>query len=165
MKLSFDQPIGVSAAHAQAVFADPAFYASLGALPNISAPEVRRIEHDDHCVRLVLGYRFAGTISGPARRILDPERISWAQETEADLDTRRTQVRMLPDNYRSLLRFNGWYRLDDDGPGRCNQHFEADLRVNVPLLGRLAEHAIASGIRENLAATARLVEEHAGGAT
>jgi hypothetical protein len=164
MKLSLDQPLHVSADQAQAAFADPAFYATLGALPNISVPEVLAHEADEGRVRLVLGYHFAGNLSGPARRVLSPDKISWSQRSEIDLGSRVTQVTMVPDNYKSLFSFTGWYRLDDDGPGRCLQHFEADLRAHIPLLGPLAERAIASGIRENLAATARLVEQFVTGA-
>src|SRR5487761_1081965 len=155
MQLTVDQPIEASAAQAQAAFADPAFYATLGVLPNISVPEVRSYVVEDGHVRLLLGYHFAGNLSGPARRILDPAKISWSQQSDADLAARRTEVSMVPDNYQSLFSFNGWYRLDKDGPQRCVQHFQADLRVHIPLLGPLAERAIASGLRENLAATAR----------
>lgn len=159
MKLSLDQPLHVRADQAQAAFADPNFYATLGALPNISAPQVLTYEVGDGRVRLVLGYHFAGELSGPARRILSPEKISWSQRSEIDLATRVTQVTMVPDNYKSLFSFTGWYRIDEQGPSRCTQHFEADLRAHIPLLGPLAERAIATGVRENLAATAQLVEQ------
>lgn len=162
MRVTLDQRIALAAEQAQAVFIDPAFYRSLGALPNISAPEVRSLEHEGGHVRLVLGYHFSGSISGPARRILDPSKISWYQETDVDVAARCTRLRMVPDHYKSLLSFHGWYRLDEQGPDLCTQHLEAELAVHIPLLGPLAERAIASGIRDNLATTAGLVESHAG---
>ncbi len=161
MRTSFDQPIAASAKDAQAAFVDPGFYAGLGELPGISAPEVRSCSRPSagH-VRMVLGYRFAGTLNGPARRLLDPGKLTWAQVTEVDLASRRTQVEMVPDNYSGLFSFSGWYELRDEGEGHCSQHFDGDLRVHLPLLGPLAERAIANGIRDNLAATARLVEQY-----
>ena len=163
MRLIIDQPLAVSAEQAQAVLADPAFYRSLGALPNISVPEVRAQDVSDRQARLVLGYHFDGRLSGPARRVLDPAKISWAQYSEADLAERRTEVKMVPDHYQGLFSFEAWYRIDPRGSAASTQHFEADLRVHLPLLGPLAERAIASGIRENLAATALLVERYAAG--
>jgi hypothetical protein len=164
MKISFDQPIAASAQDAQAAFLDPAFYAGLGELPDISAPELRSLSRPSPGqARLVLGYRFAGTLDGPARRLLDPGKLTWAQVTEVDLASRHTQVKMVPDNYSGLLSFSGWYELRDEVEGRCSQHFEGDLRVHVPFLGSLAERAIATGIGENLAATARLVERYVAG--
>ena len=62
-----------------------------------------------------------------------------------DLATRRTQLEMAPDNYSGLFSFKGWYELRDEGEASSTQHFEGDLRVHLPLLGPLAERAIAGG--------------------
>jgi hypothetical protein len=161
LKTSFDQPIAASAQAAQAAFLDPGFYAILGELGGISAPEMRSSSSaaPGH-VRVVLGYRFAGTLNGPARRLLDPAKLTWSQVTDVDLASMRTQVEMVPDNYSQLFSFKGWYELREQGPGLSTQHFEGDLRVHLPLLGPLAERAIAKGIRDNLAATARLIERY-----
>jgi Protein of unknown function (DUF2505) len=160
MKIFLDQPMAVSADAAQAAFADPAFYQSLGELAGISAPEVRSFSQTNDRVHMVLGYRFAGQLNGPAKRLLDPEKITWSQVTDIDLTARRTEVRMVPDNYQSLLSFNAWYELRSEGEETCSQHFEGDLRVRLPLLGPLAERAIGGSIRQNLAETAHLVERY-----
>lgn len=160
MKICLDQPIGASAEDAQSTFLDPAFYRSLGELSDISAPEVRSFSTGPDSVRIVLGYRFAGQLSGPAKAILDPEKLTWSQVTEVDLAARRSTVQMVPDNYGGLLSFDGWYELCNLDEDRCSQHFEADLRVHIPLLGPLAERAIAGSIRQNIADTAHLVERY-----
>ena len=158
MEIVLDQPIGASAEDAQSAFLDPDFYRSLGELPGISAPEVRSFSAGPDIARIELGYRFAGELNGPARMILDPEKLTWSQVTEVDLATRRSTVRMVPDNYAGLLSFQGWYELNDVGEQQCSQHFEADLRAHIPFLGPLAERAIAGSIRQNLAGTAHLIE-------
>jgi hypothetical protein len=160
MKTVIDQPIALSAPDAQAVFVDPAFYSELGALASISAPTVVSFSKSKHRARLVLGYRFSGQLSGPAGRLLDTKKLTWAQETDVDLSLRRTQVRMVPDNYKSLFSFEGWYELRDIDEGNCTQHLEADLIVHLPVLGPLAERAIAMSVRQNLAETAHLVERY-----
>jgi hypothetical protein len=163
MKIVLDQPIAVSVEAAQAAFIDPAFYQSLGALSGISAPEVRSFSQNADHATLVVGYRFVGELNGPAKRLLDPGKITWSQVTDVDLATRRSEVRMVPDNYQGLLSFSGWYELRSEGPDQCSQHFEGDLRIRLPLLGPLAERAIGGSIRQNLAETARLVEQYATG--
>jgi hypothetical protein len=160
MKICTDQPIGASAEEARAALLDPGFYASLGELHGISAPEVRLVPAGPGPARIVLGYRFSGTLNGPARALLDPAKLTWSQVTEVDPATGRSLVSMVPDNYAGLLSFSGWYELRDTGHGRCCQHFEADLLVRVPILGALAERAIANDILDNIATTARLVERH-----
>jgi hypothetical protein len=158
--LVIDQPIEASAEEAQSAFLDPVFYQTLGQLEGISAPIVVSSSVAGDRAELRLRYSFSGELSGPVRRILDPAKLTWVQVTEVDLSGRRSDVRMVPDNYANLLKFSGWYELRDAAPGRCVQHFEADLRVGVPLLGGLAERAIASSIRKNLVETARLVAEY-----
>jgi hypothetical protein len=155
-----DQVIELSAERAQAVFADPAFYQTLGSLPSISAPAVLSFSLGHGRAKLILSYHFTGRLSGPARRLLDTSKLTWTQETEIDLSSRRTEVRMVPDHYEGLFSFQGWYALREGGPTRCTQHLEADLTVHLPLLGPLAERAIAVGVRQNLAETARLVERY-----
>jgi hypothetical protein len=158
MKIRVDQPIDATVEEAQAAFLDPAFYRSLGELEGISAPEVRSFSSGPQRASSVLGYRFSGNLNGVAKTILDPSKLTWAQETEVDLATRRSEVRMVPDNYGRLLSFSGWYELRSTDDGRCIQHFEADLRVNMPLVGPLAERAIVGSIYQNIAETAHLVE-------
>jgi len=160
VKICVDQPIAATPEEAQAAFLDPAFYESLGELEGISAPEVRSFSSGPERARIALGYRFSGDLSGPARALLDPAKITWVQETEVDLATGRSEVRMVPDNYGGLLSFNGWYDLRPDGGTGCCQHLEADLRVHIPLLGPLAERTIAESLRENLAGMARLLERY-----
>jgi Protein of unknown function (DUF2505) len=160
MRISLDQPIGASAEAAQAAFVDPAFYQSLGELAGISAPEVRSFSQNQDHAHLVIGYRFAGQLNGPAKRILDPDKITWSQVTDVDLTARRSEVRMVPDNYQNLLSFSAWYELRSEGADRCCQHFEGDLRVRMPILGPLAERALGGSIRQNIAETAHLVERY-----
>ena len=158
MKILLDQPIAVSVEAAQAAFTDPAFYRSLSELSGISAPEVRSFSRTGDQVHLVIGYRFVGQLNGPARRLLDPDKITWSQVTDADLSTGRSEVRMVPDNYQGLLSFSAWYELRSEGEHKSSQHFEGDLRVRLPILGPLAERAIGGSIRQNVAETAHLVE-------
>jgi len=160
MRIRVDQPVAATADEAQAAFLDPAFYQSLGQLEGISAPELRSLETRAGHATTVVGYKFSGQLSGPAAAILDPAKLTWAQISEVDLAERRTEVRMVADNYANLLSFSGWYELLDDGEANCVQHFEADLVVHLPLLGPLAERAIGRSVRENIAQTAHLVERY-----
>lgn len=160
MKISVDQPIEATPEEAQAAFLDPSFYRDLGLLEGISAPELRSLETTGQRARVVVAYKFAGQLGGPAAAILDPSKLTWSQISDVDLASRRTEVRMVPDNYSGLLSFSGWYELQERAGGSCCQHFEADLQVHVPLLGPLAERALASSVEKNVKGTAGLLERH-----
>jgi hypothetical protein len=160
MKISLDQPIAVSAEEAQAAYLDPAFYTTLGELSGISAPEVRSFSQSPDHARIVLGYRFSGQLNGPATKILDTSKLTWSQVTDVDLAARRSEVRMVTDNYQGLLSFEGWYELRTVSEHECSQHFEGDLVVHLPILGPLAERALGGSIRQNMAETAHLIERY-----
>ena len=158
MKICVDQPIAVSPGEAQEAFLDASFYSALGDLEGISAPELRSLEMANGHARAVVGYKFAGHLGGPAAAILDPAKLTWAQMSDVDLSRRRTEVRMVADNYGGLLSFSGWYELWESEKDTCCQHFEADLRVNIPLLGPLAERALATSVVDNIKETAEVLE-------
>jgi Protein of unknown function (DUF2505) len=163
MRISVDQPIATSVEDARSAFLDAAFYKSLGELPGISAPEVRMFSAGPERARIELGYRFAGELNGAAKAILDPGKLTWSQVTEVDLSNGRSEVQMVPDNYGKLFSFTGWYELRPTDDGHCSQHFEGDLVVRVPLLGPLAERALAGSVRDNIASTAHLIERYVAG--
>ena len=95
--------------------------------------------------------------------ILDPEKITWSQVTDVDLSTRRSEVRMVPDNYQSLLIFSAWYELRSEGEAHVLPALRRRPPIRLPLLGPLAERAIGGSIRQNIAETARLVERYVSG--
>ena len=158
VKICLDQPIAVSPGEAQEAFLDASFYNALGDLEGISAPELRSLEMAEGHARAVVGYKFAGHLGGPAAAILDPAKLTWTQVSDVDLARRRTEVRMVADNYGGLLSFSGWYELWEGENDSCCQHFEADLRVYIPLLGPLAERALAMSVVQNIKETAELLE-------
>lgn len=158
VRLVVDQPIGVAAGRAQAALLDPALYERLGRVSPIGHAEVLENVGDGASVTQRVRLRFTGTISPPASRFVDPDKISWVQETVTDLASRRTELRTVPDRYGRLLSMEGWYELREAGPAGTVQHLECQLRVNVPGLGRLAERGIARGMREHLAKEAEVIE-------
>jgi hypothetical protein len=163
MKIVLDQPIATSAQDARAALVNPALY-RLGEVPGGPSPALLSSSAEPGRVTIVLGYRFAGELSSLARTVVDPAKLTWSQVSETDLATGHTDVRTVPDHYKELLSFAGWYELHEVDSTSCSQHLEADLRVRLPLLGPPAERAIASGIRQDLAETARLVERFVAGA-
>lgn len=157
MKICLDQPIEASVDEAQAALLDPRFYASLAGLEGVQAPKLLSVQTCNGRAKAVVRYQFSGELSGPAAAILDPAKLSWAQISETDLLAHRTEVTMAPDNYANLLSFSGWYELRPAGNHRSVQHLEAELKVHVPLLGPLAERALAGSVKKNLAGTAALL--------
>ena len=96
--------------------------------------------------------------------MIDPERLSWVEESSHDLTRRRVSFRMVPDHYRDRFSCTGEYRFEADGDGSVRV-VEGDLRVKAPIVGRTVESAIVSGLEEQLAGEAPIVEAFVAGAT
>ena len=159
MHFTVDQPIAAPLDSVEKAFIDPAFYEALGAMPNIGDPEVVECTERDAQVFLRVRYAFTGDLAAPARRVLDPAKLTWIVESTVDKNTSATTFRMLPDHYAQRLECCGSYTLAAAGPDATMQHMEGELRVNYPVVGRLAERGIVLGLKEHIAQEARVVEE------
>ncbi|MBV8981119.1 MAG: DUF2505 family protein [Acidimicrobiia bacterium] len=159
MHFTVDQPIAAPLDRVEKAFVDPAFYEALGAMPNVGDPEVLECTDRGSQVLLRVRYAFTGELAAPARRVLDPAKLTWVVESTVDRETSATAFRMLPDHYANRLACSGSYTLAGDGPDATMQHMEGELRVNYPVVGRLAERGIVLGLREHIAAQARVVED------
>ena len=145
-------------------YADPALYEAFAGLPRADRPEVLEHRVDGDTAVLRVRWRFSGTLSPAARAVIDPERLSWVEESSHDLARRRVSYRMVPDHYRDRFSCTGEYRFEADGDGSVRV-VEGDLRVKAPIVGRTVERAIVSGLEEQLASEGPIVEAFVTGAT
>jgi len=163
MRFTVDQPIAAPVERVDEAFVDPGFYEALGTMPNIGNPEILECTERDGEVFLRVRYAFTGELAAPARRVLDPAKLTWVVESTVVRATRTTHFRMLPDHYADRLQCSGEYALVAAGAGATMQQMEGDLRVNYPVVGRLAERGIVLGLKEHIAQEAHVVERWVAG--
>ncbi|HEY1635540.1 MAG TPA: DUF2505 family protein [Acidimicrobiales bacterium] len=161
MRFSVEQSIAAPRDAVEAAFLDPGFYAALGELSGIRPPEVveRRVEGpDSKLVHLRVQYAFAGNLSGPARAVLDPDRLTWVDHSTFDRAAHRIEFEIVPDHYEDRLQCAGWYQFEPSGEHATRQLIGGDLRVRYPIVGGLVERAIIVGMRQHLDEEARILE-------
>ena len=66
MRFEVHQPIAAPCDKVEAAFLDPAFYAALGEVPNLGAPEVLGLEEGDGAVEVRVRYAFTGDLAPAA---------------------------------------------------------------------------------------------------
>jgi hypothetical protein len=142
-----------------AALADPAFYPRLGELPSIKAPEVLECHDDGNVVRLRVQYHFAGNLAPAARKVLDPQRLSWVDESVLDRSLRRLEFTIRPDHYADRLKCRGVSMFESDGDAATTQRVAGVMQVNFPLVGRAVERAIVSGLTDHLAHEAAVLAQ------
>ena len=157
MRFHLEQPLPAAAADAVDVLVDPAFLASLAALPRLGRPEVLEQRTSGSTVHQRVRHRFTGTLSPRVTRVVDPARLVWVEEATYDRAAGTATFRILPEHYGDRLRAGGTYRFVPTGDASCTRVVDGTLEVRFPLVGKAVERAIVSGLEEHLAGEAALV--------
>lgn len=141
-------------------FVDPAFLEELATLPKLGGVTLmeRAESADGNEVRMRVRYRFNGEVNAAVRRVVDPERLTWVEESTLDRSTHVTTWRIVPDHYGGMIRCAGTFRLEPAGGAGTRRIAEADIKVNVPFVGGKVERAIVSGLEEHAALEERAMD-------
>jgi uncharacterized protein DUF2505 len=153
------QRIAAPVADVADALCDPEYYVALGQAPKLGVPEVLDREVDGDEVVMRIRYRFSGNLSSAARAVLDPQKLTWVEESHHDLGAHTVRFELQPDHYADRLSCRGRYQLVADQPddGSTIRTVEGDLKVRAPLVGSSVEKALVSGLREHLDAEAEIV--------
>ena len=157
MRFQLEQQIHAPGESVVEAFADAEFYAALQGVPKLAPPEVLERRTSGNTVQLLVRYRFTGEVSSAVRAVVDPNRFTWVEEADHDLDARRVTFRLLPDHYADRFRCAGRYEFEAAGERDTRRNCFGDLEVRMPLVGRRVEKAIVSGLRDHLDLEADLV--------
>ena len=151
MRFTIEQELAAPLERVEAALVDPDYLERLSTLPKLGRPTlVHRVEAGD-LVHQWIKYAFVGDLNSAVRRVVDPARLTWVEESTLDRRTHRTTWRIVPDHYRNLLRSSGEFRLDHVSADATRRTTDAEIKVTVPLVGGKVEQAIVSGLREHAA--------------
>lgn len=159
MRLQLEQRFAHDADTVARAFTDPTLYPRFAALPKVSVPDVLDHVVSGDRVTMRIRYRFDGDLSGAARALIDPSKLTWVDVSTHDLTRRRVSFALQPDHYGDRFRCAGTYRFEDTATG-CRRLADVDLGVSVRLVGGTVERAIASGLAEHLADEVAVVDAH-----
>lgn len=152
MRFEVTQRFEAAIADVADALTDPAYYELLAESPKLGAPEVLDRVVDGDEVRLRIRYRFAGDLSSAARAVLDPDKLTWVEESTHDQAAHSGVWLIRPDNYADRFKANGGFALsvaaDDDGA--TVRTATGEVKVRAPLVASTVERAIISGLEEHL---------------
>jgi hypothetical protein len=151
---AIEQRFPAPRAEVEAGFVDPAFITRLAELPKLGGAELLSQERDGARVVQRVRYRFTGELSSVVRRVIDPARLTWVEETRFDGDAHRSDSTIVPDNYADKLRCSmvSVFEAVDGEAGAATgtvRRTRGTIKVAMPLVGGKVEGAIVSGLREH----------------
>jgi hypothetical protein len=157
MRLSIEQRFAHGVEAVLDTLTDPAFIAGMAELPKLGQPQLLVREQRGTQLTLHVRYAFVGQLSGAVRRVVDPAKLTWVEESTVDLTSHSSAFQIVPDYYGPLLRCAGSTELSATAGGSARVT-TGDLRVSVPLVAGRVERAIVSGLQEHATAEAELVD-------
>lgn len=162
MRFELTQRYTSSAGDVTAAYADPDLYPTLVGLPKLGGITVLDHHADDASANLRVRFAFTGDLPGAVTAVIDPDRLTWVQQTEHDLARGSTSFVLLPDHYPDRLEAKGMFRVDADGTG-ARRVVTGNLKVRALLVAGRVEQAIVSGLDEYLTAEAPAVDRYISG--
>lgn len=141
------------------LFASGAAASAMPALGALSRPEVLEIGSRGTDRVVAVRVRLTARLPPAATAIVDPERLSWVEETTYNTARRVAAVRFRPDHYADRLKASASVRFDDVADGRCTREVAGEVSVKALLVGGQVERVIVGDLRDYLAAERDVVAE------
>ncbi len=136
----------------EAAFFSPELLASLATLPKVGGAELLEQHDGGATFTQRVRYRFTGELSSAVTAVVDPEKLSWVEESTLDRATHVTRWMIVPDHYASRLSSSGTFWLTAQAHDVTIRSTDAQIKVHFPLVGGRVEKAIVSGLKEHAAA-------------
>lgn len=155
MRFTIEQQYAPDPTAVLVAFTDPAFYGSLQGLTKVAPPDVIDREEAGGKIRMRVRYRFIADLPRAAKRVIDPDKLTWIDDSVYDLDALVVRTVLLPDHYPDRMTASATSTFAPEGAG-TRREAVGTLEVRVPLVGGQVEKAIVSGLQEHV------VEEAAG---
>ena len=92
-------------------FCDPEFLRQVSVLPKVGGVELLDQRTEDGRVHQRVRYRFSGHLSPAVTAVVNPDKLTWVEESVLDRSTHITTWRIVPDNYADRLSCRGTFTL------------------------------------------------------
>lgn len=148
MDFRVEQRFGAPLAVVEAALLDPRFVERLGTLPRLGRPELLRQEQDGRLVHREVRHAFVGELSPAVTAVIERAKLTWVDVATHDLDTHRSEHRVVPDHYGTRLTCRYTTVLAPSAQG-TERTTEGELHVHMPLVGGRVERAVVSGLVEH----------------
>ena len=158
MHFRLEQRFAADLTEVETALLDPAFLAQLATLPKLGRPTLLDQHAEGDVIRQKIRYAFVGELSSAVRAVVDPDRLTWVEDSTIDRRRHHTDFKIIPDHYAGLLRADGTFQLEATS-STCRRVAEGDVHVGVPLVGRKVEAAIISGLAEHAEAETVVMHE------
>ncbi len=132
-------------------------------MPNLAKrEEIEKIEDEKYVKTKVRNFAI-GFIPEPVRPFLKPHMLSWVEETIWDKENHCGDWNIVPYFFKNIFKCKGRIRYVNVGKNKMKREIKGILKIDVPVLGKIAERVIIEHLIQNFEAeynlTKKLLEE------
>lgn len=91
-----------------------------------------------------------GDIPPKLRKLVSPKMLTWIEYGEYDFDTKVYKYRVKPFYFSNIVKVSGVIKYIKKGEDKTLRTLDAEVRINLPVLGAIAERKIAEIQKANL---------------
>jgi hypothetical protein len=165
MHFRLEQSLTADLETVQEAYVDRDLLACLADLPKLGGAELLDQHDDGTLVHQRVRYAFTGQLSSAVTAVVDPNKLTWVEDSTLDRRTHETTFRIVPDHYADRLECAGRFLLEAIDEATTRRILDADLRVRFPLVGGRVERAIVAGLADHARAEETVVNRWLAGLT
>ena len=118
--------------------------------PNVTSTKLLSEERKGNVLRTKLETCANGDIPPKLRKLIKPKMLSWIEYGEFDFDKSEYRYNVKTFYFTNVFKMQGrvqWTKLEDNKTAR---DMEVEIKINIPVLGAMAEKKISQTQIENL---------------
>lgn len=149
MQFHIEQRFNADRDTVEAALYSPALLERLATLPKLGGAVLLDEQIDGHRIARRVRYKFTAALSSAVTAVLDPDNLTWVEESVHDATTHVTTWAIVPDHYADRLTCRGTFSLVAKNDTQSLRQTAAEIKVHFPLVGGRVERAIVSGLQEH----------------
>lgn len=117
--------------------------------PNITKVTVKKTEERDNKRFVTVETVANGDIPPKLRNLINPKMLTWTEEGMYDFATKEYKYKVRTHYFTNVCSISGHFKyLEKDG--KTVRRLDGEVKINIPILGAIAEKKIVEVQKENL---------------
>jgi hypothetical protein len=118
--------------------------------PNVTKTTVKSKEIKGDIMEVVVETVANGDIPPILRKVISPKMLTWTEYGKFNSKTKVYEYKVKTFYFSNITKISGVITYSEPSPGKTLRRIDAELVINMPIFGAIAEKIIAKTQLENL---------------
>ncbi|HOO57398.1 MAG TPA: DUF2505 family protein [bacterium] len=117
---------------------------------NVTKSTVKKREQKGDIINIVVETIANGDIPPKLRKLISPKMLTWTETGKYDLSKNTYDYSVKTFYFTNVFSLTGHFEFEEDGKGNTIRTLDGEIKINIPILGQIAEKKIVEIQKENL---------------